>query len=87
MLVSVNEEQGVEVEFDFQPGHPMTWDYPGDDPEYEILDAKWEDGTSLTEEEFDRLEETIIEALEEERRLLAEEDEIERGLAARGYDF
>jgi hypothetical protein len=65
----------------------MTWDYPGDDPEYEILDAKWEDGAPLTEEEFDRLEETIIEALEEERRLLAEEDEIERGLAARGYDF
>lgn len=63
------------VAYHFSPGERQTWHHPAMPPDYEVVYAKTEDGEELTEEELERYEDALIEAIQDHELALAEEAE------------
>jgi len=66
MLIDIGEDRRIEIDYYGEPAEPMTWDSPGYDAYLEITEAIWEDGEELSEEDFDRLEEKMKQAIIDE---------------------
>lgn len=66
--LAITNELLVDVDFDYLPEERMTRDSPGCPAEIEIENVWWSEGKEeLSEEEFNKYEEKIKEALVERR--------------------